>query len=327
MTSIAPGRTDLFEALRAFILDVLPPGVDAVAGIQNRVAEPKEPNFAVMTLLRATRLRTNVDSPDDVKFTGSVAADHADFTASIAPGKTEPGEMPFGKMTVTAVSAGALRPGQVVSGTGVKAGTMIQAQTSGTAGAAGEYRVSLEQDVLSGAMDADAGILDATAMTTGSGEIQVGARVFGVDVAAGTKVVAAGTGTGGIGTYVLQPSQALLSTTLSAGGIVLEQGAQMTVQLDFHSLDLSYAGDLAQTVSTAFRDPYASTFFEAYPGIAPLHADDPRLAPFWNDQSQMETRWVLEANLQANQRIRVPAEFADALAVEIVSVDAAYPPG
>lgn len=323
--TIAPGRTDVFAALRAFLLDVMPAGVDAVAGIQNRVAEPREPNFAVMSLIRATRLRTNVDSNDDVKVTGAVALDHADFTASIAPGRPAPGEMPFGAMTVSAVATGAIRPGQVVAGVGVAGATEVLAQVSGPTGAAGEYRVSASQDVLEEAMAADAGILTVTAVDFG--EIQVSARVFGADVAAGTRVAALGSGTGGAGTYVLQPPQSLTSRTLSAGGVVLEQGSRMTVQLDFHSYDLSYAGDLAQTVSTAFRDPYASAFFEAYPGISPLHADDPRLAPFWNDQGQMETRWVLEAELQANQRIRVPAEFADSLGVTTVSVDAAYPPG
>ena len=45
-----------------------------------------------------------------------------------------------------------------------------------------------------------------------------------------------------------------------------------------------------------------------------------------NDQQQYEWRWVVEAMLQANQVVSVPQQFADQVTVEIISVDASYPP-
>lgn len=52
-------------------------------------------------------------------------------------------------LTVTAVAAGALKPGQIISGTGVTAGTYILAQLTGTTGGTGTYTVSASQTVSS----------------------------------------------------------------------------------------------------------------------------------------------------------------------------------
>jgi hypothetical protein len=157
------------------------------------------------------------------------------------------------------------------------------------------------------------------------GEIAVGATIYGVGVAAGTTVQAFGTGTGGVGTYTLSTSQTVTSETLSAGTQELTQGAEVVVQLDFHSADLT-ASDLAQAVSTAFRDDYGTTFFEGLApplnGIAPLYADDPRQLPFINEAEQYEWRWVLEAKLQVNQAITFPLEFADSATITVLDVDA-----
>lgn len=162
------------------------------------------------------------------------------------------------------------------------------------------------------------------------GPIEVGSQIFGVGVAAGTIVTALGTGSGGTGTYQVSPSQTLSSRTLSAGVETLEQPTKVTVQLDFHSPDLSTAGDMAQTVSTLFRDDFAVQQFANqnpnYGDITPLYADDPKQVPFINDQQQYEWRWVVEAMLQANQVVSVPQQFADQVTVEIISVDASYPP-
>lgn len=56
--------------------------------------------------------------------------------------------------------------------------------------------------------------LDVTAVT--SGVIDIGQTLSGTGVTAGTKVVAFGTGTGGIGTYTVDVSQTVASTTISA---------------------------------------------------------------------------------------------------------------
>jgi hypothetical protein len=160
------------------------------------------------------------------------------------------------------------------------------------------------------------------------GAIAVGASVFGTGVAASTRVTALGTGTGGVGTYTISPSQTVASRVMSSGAKSLEQGMEVALQLDFHS-DQMDAGDLAMTVSTLMRDDYAvQQFADQDPnyGVVPLFADDPRQAPFINDQQQFEYRWVVEAHLQANEIVSVPQQYADSVEVEVISVDATYPP-
>lgn len=170
-------------------------------------------------------------------------------------------------------------------------------------------------------------VLTVTAVTFGA--IAIGANLFGVGVAAGTKVTAFGSGSGGTGTYTVSVSQTVGSEVLSSGGKVLEQGAQVTLQLDFHSQNDTTAGDMAQVVSTLLRDEFGVAQFAGqspHYDVAPLYADDPRQMPFLNAEQQYEWRWVLECQLQANQIVAVPQQYADTVAVELISVDATYPP-
>ncbi len=84
----------------------------------------------------------------------------------------------------------------------------------------------------------------------------------------------------------------------------------------------------ATIVSTLMRDGYAVDQFAAsgFPGT-PLHADDPRQVPFLNAEQQWETRWVVEARLQADETVTgIPQQFAGVLNVTLIDVDAAYPP-
>lgn len=326
MTSISPDRSDVFDALRAFLLAVLPEGVDVVAGMPNRVAEPSSPNFAVMSALRLQRLRTNIDSPDDVLFTGSIAADAASFTGAIAPTQPQsPDEMPSGTMDVSAIASGVIRVGAEIAGVGVDA-AIITEQLTGTAGGVGTYRVSKPQEVVPGsAITSSCGVMTVSAVDRG--EILPDAFLFGTGLTLGSRVRALGTGSGGVGTYIVSPSQTISSRSIAASGKLLETGSKFTVQIDFHSYDLNYSADMAATVQSAFRDSFATAFFEEIaPEIAPLYADDPRLVPFVNENQQVESRWILDAEMQINQTIRVPAQFADAVSVEIISVDAEYPP-
>lgn len=161
------------------------------------------------------------------------------------------------------------------------------------------------------------------------GQIAIGKTIFGVGVAAGTKVTELMTGTGGVGTYRVSAAQTIGSQTLAAGSKLLEQGARMVVQMDFHSAEPEQSGDAAVTVSTAMRDAYGyEQFANQSPnhGVRPLHADEATQRPFINESQQVEWRWVVEAHLQANIVVSVPMQFAGAVAVETISVDAAYPP-
>lgn len=245
--TISPTQSIEQAALTAFLLSVL--GLEPtqiVGGQPNRLPEPRTGSFVVMTPMRYERLRTNIDTDADCKFTGAIAG-----TA----------------LAVADVATGAIAVGATVFGTGVTTNTKVTAQVSGPAGGAGVYTVSASQTV--------------------------GSR------------------------------------TLSAGSKVLEQGAMVTIRLEFHSDDLS-ASDMAQIVSTALRDPYGVQFFsELAPpknGVVPLYADDPRQSPFFNEGVQVEWRWTLEANFQVNQRVAVPQQYADAVDVDVVNVDATYPP-
>ena len=242
--TVAPTQSQIQTALRAFLLNVLPPNVECIEGQDNRVPEPKCVDFVVMTPIRRTRLSTNFDRQADTLFTGSIA------------GTT---------LTVSAVTFGA---------------------------------------------------------------IAVNDPVYGVDVATGTTVTALGSGTGGTGTYTVSASQTIGSQQMAAGTIQVLQPTDAVFQLDFHSANVGDSSDMAQTVATLFRDPYATEFFSALSppiDVAPLYADDPRQVPFFNAEQQYETRWIVDVHLEANQVVAVGQQYADSVDIAVVSVDATYP--
>lgn len=245
MATIAPTQDTVQIALRTFLKAIFPADVEVIVAQDNRVPEPRAGRFAVMTPLRITRLRTNLETESDVRFTGSIAGN---------------------------------------------------------------------------IMTADFGVGDF-------GEIKVGAVVFGLGVAAGTTVVAQISGpTGGAGTYTVTGTQTISTETMATGALALEQGAQMMVQIDFHTDD-NTAADLAQIASTILRSATGVQMFEDQAlGVVPLYADDPRQAPFINESQQIEWRWILEANFQINQVASVSQQYMDNADIVLVSVDAEYPP-
>lgn len=154
--------------------------------------------------------------------------------------------------------------------------------------------------------------------------ITVGCAIFGDGVADGTVVTAFLTGAGGLGTYEVNISQDVDSETMHVGGQSILQQTEIDVQLDFHG---SSSADNAQVISTIFRDPYGVGLFEAAGDVAvPLYADDPRQMPFINSENQYEDRWIVEAVMQANPTISISQQFAGSLNVELVNVDARFPP-
>lgn len=154
------------------------------------------------------------------------------------------------------------------------------------------------------------------------GELAVGQVVFGVGVSALTKIIALGTGTGGVGTYVVTPSQTVASRKMASGGERFLQPTRVTVQLDVHGPN---SAENAQTISTLFRDDFAVQAFKASGfDVAPLYVSDPKQLPFENENAQVENRWVIDAVMQSNQVIRAPQQFADELEAALIDVDAEY---
>lgn len=243
-----PTQSDVLDALRQFLIEVLPDGVPVGAGLVNRVSEFAEDEFVLMTPMRQERLETNIDSPSDLAFTASISGTIMTVTAM---------DPRFPDATII--------PELTIFGTGVGPNTKVVEQVTGPIGGIGTYRVSVNKDVSIG--------------------------------------------------------------TLSASTKLVQRNTKFVIQLDFHGTTLSPASDMAATVSTLFRDSYAySSFANQGLGVVPLHADDPRLVPYVNENQQVEMRWIVEAELQTNQVVRVPVEYADAVSVEIISVDATYPP-
>jgi hypothetical protein len=134
--------------------------------------------------------------------TGAIAPSTASFTGSITNGL----------LTVTAIGSGAVVPGSTISGAGVASGTSIVNQMTGAPGGIGTYNVSIpEQTVPSTTISATYGTLTVSAV--GSGVVGVGDAVGGAS--AGTVISGLGTGTGGTGTYFVNNTQTVASTTLT----------------------------------------------------------------------------------------------------------------
>jgi hypothetical protein len=136
--------------------------------------------------------------------TSTIAAGTSSFTGSIT------GSI----MTVTAVSSGSIYPGTAISGTNVVSGTLVTAQLSGTALGVGTYSVSIpEQSVASTTISGTYGLF--TVSGTVAGFYGVGDTLTGGSVTAGTTITALGTGTGGAGTYIVNPTQSRSSAAIN----------------------------------------------------------------------------------------------------------------
>jgi hypothetical protein len=118
-------ETQIFTALRSFILSVLPAGVSCVRGLVNRVPEPIGPDFVVMTPIFRNRLSLNVASYADAVFLGSIS------------GTT---------LTISSVQMGGLFVGSDLFGVDILPGTEIIGFGTGSGGP-GTYTLNMAQDV------------------------------------------------------------------------------------------------------------------------------------------------------------------------------------
>jgi hypothetical protein len=134
------------------------------------------------------------------------------FTASIS-GTT---------MTVTELFSGTIAVGQQVFGVGVSQETVITALGTGTGGA-GTYTVSESQTAASGRYNSAqincvfTGSTSGTTLTVSavtSGTLHAGMTITNSSLSAKTVITALGTGTGGAGTYTINNSQTVGSSTM-----------------------------------------------------------------------------------------------------------------
>lgn len=147
------------------------------------------------------------------------------FTGSIA--------ITTGILTVTALTAGTIAVGQLISGTGIPAGTYIVSAGTGH-GAAGTYNTNITPSGAIASTTITANSLPPTAasftgsiaVTTGvltvsavaSGNIAVGQVITGTGIPANTVITGYTSGTGNTGTYTtnITPAAAITSTTITS---------------------------------------------------------------------------------------------------------------
>lgn len=180
-------------------------------------------------------------SDGKVSFAATGAALTASATGSIAAGTTTTvtGSIADNRLTVTAVGAGALVVGGLLSGTNVATGTRIVSQVSGTTGGIGVYIVSIaNQTVASTTITQTYGVF--TAASALSGLFQVGSVLSGSGVTAGTTIVGLGTGTGGLGTYIVDTTQTASSTTITG---------TTNVETKFVAMSAGLPGELVKMTS------------------------------------------------------------------------------
>jgi len=118
-------------------------------------------------------------------------------------------------LTVTSVLSGTIAVGQAIFGQGMDQNTVITALGTGSGGV-GTYTVSDSQTVASTTINSTAAPAIVTASISGttmtvfavtSGTLKIGQTIEGSGVTDGTIITAFGTGSGGIGTYIVSSSQ------------------------------------------------------------------------------------------------------------------------
>jgi len=127
-------------------------------------------------------------------------------------------------LTVTAVNSGTLAVGQHFFAVGALQESVITALGTGTGGT-GTYTLNLSQTIASSQMytsSAGAVITASIATTTltvtavASGTLFVGQTIQGAGITVQTIITALGTGSGGVGTYIVNNSQTITSITMYA---------------------------------------------------------------------------------------------------------------
>lgn len=105
------------------------------------------------------------------------------------------------------------------------------------------------------------------------------------------------------------------------GTRAVKQPTEFSIQFDCYGPN---SADYATTLCAMWRDPYACDMLA--PNSAPLYSTDPTQAPLVNGEENYEQRWTFTALLQFNPVISAAQQYADGLSLNLVSVDAQFPP-
>jgi Protein of unknown function (DUF3383) len=165
-------------------------------------------SYTAAATLLATQLNTGLPTEASATTSTIAAGATTNFTGTISDDV----------LTVSGTVTGTIVVGGILTGTGVTASTQLVAQLTSTApggalGSTGTYAVSISQAVASTTITETYGTLNAVVIA--SGTISPGQTVTGTGVTAGTVVTAYGTGTGLTGTYIVNFTQTVSSTTLT----------------------------------------------------------------------------------------------------------------
>jgi len=131
--SLSVTESNVFAALRAFLLAILPAGVEVVKAQANLVPPPAGTDYVTMTPLLRQRLEWNIADYSDTSFTGSISGD---------------------TLTVTEILIGTIEIGTAIVSNGVAANTIITAADAVNPDGTGTYTVSQSQTVASQKMAA-----------------------------------------------------------------------------------------------------------------------------------------------------------------------------
>lgn len=154
--------------------------------------------------------------------TGSPSIGATGTGAIVTQSGTITGSISGNLLLVTGSGVLPLVAGALITGAGVPGGTKIVSQVSGSvAGAVGSYALNIgELNVPIETMTFSYGLLTLTSVTTGSfavGDVVSGTGITGLAV---TRITQLGTGTGGAGTYYVDPSQGAGAGTVNAQNTV-----------------------------------------------------------------------------------------------------------
>jgi hypothetical protein len=146
-----------------------------------------------------------------------------------------------------------------------------------------------------------------------------GYTLYGPHVVRGSVITAAGSVAN---SYTVTPPQMVpAGSTIYVGRHVMLQPADLVYQCDVHGPNSSMN---AAAIHTTWRDDAGYQMVKAVSGpleMAPLYADDPRMVPFQNAESQWEDRWIVDLHLQANIIVTLGQEFADDVVIGLYPVD------